>query len=441
MREPQSWGRIPHGEDQLLTLLSGRADSLPTGDGNSTLLPFGQGRSYGDSCLNPGGILLGTRRLNGVISFDRDRGVMRCESGATFEDILRRIVPCGWFLPVAPGTKFISVGGAIANDVHGKNHQGAGTFGRHVTRFELLRSDGTRRLCSQSENPSWFAATIGGLGLTGLITWAEFQLKRIESSDIEMETVKFRNLDEFFEVSRRSDEEFEHTVAWVDCAATAARLGRGLFMRGRHAGSGRGLFPSRKNRLELPLDAPGFVTSPPAMRLFNAAHYHGGPARIEKRVVHYERFFYPLDAIGRLNRIYGTRGFFQYQCVVPFDGDGGAVKALIGEISMTGGGSFSSILKNFGDIKSPGMLSFPRKGVTLAVDFPNRGRETLDLLERLDTIVRECRGAVYPAKDARMSAESFDAYFPNWKQWVQYKDPLFSSGFWRRVTRKTASGE
>lgn len=441
MSGPQSWGRFPPCEDQILQLLQWRSDPLPVVDGERTLLPFGQGRSYGDCCLNPGGILLGTERLNRFILFDRERGLLRCESGVTFEEILRWIVPCGWFLPVTPGTKFISVGGAIANDVHGKNHHEAGTFGRHVICFELLRSDGTRLVCSQDENLQWYAATIGGLGLTGLITWAEFQLKRIESAEIDVETLRFATLDEFFDISRRSDKDFEYTVAWVDCLATGHGMGKGLFMRGRHAGAGWGKGPvsSGEKLFTMPMDAPSFLLHPLTIRLFNTAYYYCRSSRPAKQIGHYNSFFYPLDTIGRWNRIYGSRGFFQYQCVVPSDGDRAAIKAVFKEISSAGAGSFLAVIKVFGDITSPGMLSFPRKGVTLALDFPNRGQSTLELLERLDAIVRECRGAVYPAKDARMSPESFDVYFPNWRQWIRYMDPRFSSGFWRRVTGETAS--
>jgi len=209
-----------------------------------SLLPYGNGRSYGDSCLNDGGALLHTRGLDRFIAFDPTTGMLRCEAGVLLSEILELIVPQGWFLPVTPGTRFVTVGGAIANDVHGKNHHRAGTFGAWIRGFELLRSDGSRHRCSPTENPDWFAATVGGLGLTGLITWAEIQLRRIANPWIASETIRFggleeffavSGLEEFFAVSAASDRDYEYTVAWLDCTSRGAALGRGLFMRGNHA--------------------------------------------------------------------------------------------------------------------------------------------------------------------------------------------------------------
>ena len=222
------------------------------------MLPFGMGRSYGDCCLNDGGVLLNTAGMSRVSSgLIRGQGLIRCEAGISLEDILKFTVPQGWFLPVTPGTKFITLGGATANDVHGKNHHRVGTFGRHIRRLELLRSDGRRLICSPEENPEWFAATIGGLGLTGLITWVEFSLRKIASAMIEMETIKFQNLDDFFEITVESDQRFEHTVAWVDCLSRGDALGRGIFMRGNHASASAGpLTTHQPPRLNVPFDFP-----------------------------------------------------------------------------------------------------------------------------------------------------------------------------------------
>lgn len=436
MQSFQSWGRYPPARQSILQL-RWASDALPLpATGGVTLLPYGQGRSYGDSCLNDGGTLLLTQGLDRFIHFDRDGGLLRCEAGVTLAEILRLIIPQGWFLPVTPGTQFVSVGGAIANDVHGKNHHRAGTFGCHVTRFELLRSDGRRLVCSPQENAEWFAATVGGLGLTGLITWAEIRLRPIANPFIATETIRFANLDEFFELSAAAEADYEYTVAWLDCLASGRRFGRGLFMRGNHAAqqlSGLPPVSKPKNR-PFPFDAPNWMLNNLSIRAFNLAYYHRQRSKTASSLSHFAPFFYPLDAILAWNRIYGRRGFLQYQCVVPDDSGHTVIRSILEKIVASGQGSFLSVLKTFGDVPSPGLLSFPRKGVTLALDFPMRGAGTLELLNELDVIVRQAGGAVYPAKDARMSPESFQAYYPRWQEFSQYIDPEFSSSFWRRVT-------
>lgn len=436
MRTYQSWGRYPQAQQNAVQL-RWVADSLPQAAAqDDTLLPYGQGRSYGDSCLNNGGTLLLTDKLDRFIHFDRAEGLLRCEAGVTLADILRLIVPQGWFLPVTPGTKFVSVGGAIANDVHGKNHHRAGTFGCHVTRFELLRSDGSRLLCSPQKNAEWFAATVGGLGLTGLITWAEIRLKPIANPFISTGTIRFANLDEFFELTAAAEADYEYTVAWLDCLAGGRRFGRGLLMRGNHAApqlSGLPCIHEPQGR-SFPVNAPNWILNKLSIRSFNFAYYHRRRSKTVNGLSHFASFFYPLDALSSWNRIYGRRGFLQYQCVVPDDGGHTAIRSILEKIVTSGQGSFLSVLKTFGDIPSPGILSFPRKGVTLALDFPMRGAGTLALLDGLDAIVRQAGGRVYPAKDARMSPETFRSYYPQWHEFSRYIDPRFSSSFWRRVT-------
>lgn len=431
----QSWGRYPLARHEAQAVLS-RTDELPAAPGGRTSLPFGQGRSYGDSCLNDGGAVISTAQLNHFIDFDRARGILRCEAGVTLEQILQLVVPQGWFLPVTPGTKYVSVGGAIANDVHGKNHHRTGTFGRHVRRFELLRSGGRRMTCSAVDNAAWFGATVGGLGLTGLIVWAEIQLKPIANPWLDVETIKFNDLKTFFALAEESEDDYEYTVAWVDCLAHRGNLGRGHFIRANHAPAQLGHAPAiaRAKHLAMPLDLPAFALNRWSVRAFNTLYFHRQRAARRRAIVHYEPFFYPLDAIRDWNRIYGRRGFVQYQCVVPYSDQGRAITEILQTIANSRMGSFLSVLKTFGDLPSPGLLSFPRKGVTLALDFPYRGDSTLALLEGLDKITRESGGAVYPAKDARMSALSFQTYFPQWRSFTKYIDPNFSSSFWRRVT-------
>lgn len=434
--ELESWGRYPHTRC-IPHSTCWRTDPLPKTNGK-TILPYGLGRSYGDCCLNDGGVSLQTRWMNKFISFDKSTGVLSCEGGTTLDQILQLTVPCGWFLPTTPGTKFVTVGGAIANDVHGKNHHRAGTFGCHVRRFELRRSDGETLICSTGENPEWFQATIGGLGLTGLITWATFQLRAIDSSFISMESIKFGNLTEFFAISEDSDRDFEYTVAWIDALARGANLGRGIFMRGNHAAktSTHGLAVHGKQKLEIPVDAPNFLLNPVTVRGFNFAYYQKQQTKVKRSVTHYDPFFYPLDAIGKWNRIYGRRGFFQYQSLVPFTDGPEVSREMLSRIGRSGQASFLTVLKTFGRVSSPGILSFPRPGITLALDFPNNGQSTVKLFAELDEIVRNAGGRIYPAKDARMSAQDFQDAYSQWGFFARYIDPHFSSSFWRRVTKQ-----
>ncbi len=428
-----SWGRIPR-VTQIPLGLNSRSAPLPP-RGAHTMLPHGLGRSYGDSCLNDGGALLLTRGLDRWISFDEASGVLRCEAGVSLAEILALCVPKGWFLPVTPGTKFVTVGGAIANDVHGKNHHRAGTFGRHTRCFELLRSDGSRRLCSRGDNATWFRATVGGLGLTGLITWAEIQLQRIHNPLIDSEKVRFRNLAEFVDLAQASDKDFAYTVAWVDCLAAGENLGRGIFMRGNHAGPEAVAAKKRRKLppLPVPFDAPGFLLNQQTVRAFNTLYAKTLKGDRHRGFEHYEPFFYPLDGLANWNRLYGKRGFFQHQCVVPLDGHGGPIKEILRTIAESGQASFLAVLKLFGDLPPEGLLSFPRPGITLALDFPNRGTSTRELMDRLDHIVAGNGGALYPAKDARMSGAHFRQFFPALDHFQPFIDPAFSSSFWRRV--------
>src|SRR5512139_10694 len=433
----ESWGRYPRVK-QSAVRLNWRTEPLPLAqDRGLTYLPFGNGRSYGDSCLNDGGVLLDARGLNRLIAFDPSTGILRCEAGVLLGDILALVVPHGWFLPVIPGTRFVTVGGAIANDIHGKNHRSVGTFGCHVRRFELLRSDGERLTCSPEENLELFGATIGGLGLTGVILWAEIALKRILSPAMTVETLPFADLEGFFELSAESEDAFEYTVAWIDCLARGSHLGRGLFIRANQAAS-----PSREQpkisqrQFSIPVDLSiGFINRL-SVRVFNSLHYRKYRKARSPDLVHYEPFFFPLDGIRNWNRLYGARGFLQHQCVVPHRDGKQAIREILRLTVAAGMESFFGVLKVFGDRSSPGVLSFPRPGITLALDFPNYGANTFHLLEQFDRIVVSAGGAIYPAKDARMSATCFKRCFPRWETLERFRDPRFSSSFWRRVTQE-----
>lgn len=260
-RTLESWGRFPKATQSAVDLFW-ITEPPPFSAIQGSMLPYGKGRSYGDVCLNDAGVLLLTAGLDHFISFDVETGLLRCEAGVTLDAVLRLAVPRGWFLPVTPGTKFVTVGGAVANDVHGKNHHLMGTFGEHVRAFEILRSDGQRLLCSKSQNVEMFRATIGGLGLTGLMLWVEFQLERINNPFIAVEEIQYRNLDEFFALAEESERSFEYTVAWVDCLARGPKLGRGVFMRGNDAAQQQGAALPRikdKKQIVFPFDAPNFL--------------------------------------------------------------------------------------------------------------------------------------------------------------------------------------
>jgi FAD/FMN-containing dehydrogenase len=431
----ESWGRYPTAEHEAINL-RWRDEQLPIPDTVERLaLPYGNGRSYGDVCLNDGGLLFDCRGLDRLIAFDTDNGILRCEAGALLADILALSVPHGWFLPVTPGTQFVTVGGAIANDVHGKNHHRNGTFGCHIRQFELLRTDGTRLLCSPQQNTDWFAATIAGLGLTGVIMWAEIQLYPVRGAVLIQETVQFGNLGEFLALSDASDSKFEYTAGWVDCLGRGGDLGRGLFIRANHGDADAGrLRQVPKRHVSMPFVAPAALVNVWSVRLFNAMYYRAHLIRRKPEQRHYSDFLYPLDRIHHWNRIYGRRGFMQYQCVVPRKNAVDAIAEMMLLIASARAGSFFSVIKIFGDKASPGLLSFPKPGATLALDFPNRGASTLQLLDELDVVTRQAGGAVYAAKDSRMSAESFQAYYPQWRRLIPFIDPRLSSGFWRRVT-------
>jgi hypothetical protein len=386
------------------------------------------GRSLGDSCLNDGNALLVTLGLNRVIEFDPNQGRLVAEAGVTLDAILHLVLTHGWFLPVTPGTRFVSLGGAVANDVHGKNHHGAATFGRHVIRFQLRRSDGSRMICSSTENPDWFRATVGGLGLTGLIEWVELQLKPVANSWIDSETIRYGNVEEFHALNAESTEKFEYIVAWVDSFPTR-ELGRGLFMRGNHnrdPGRTERKAPSAP-KVKVPFVLPVSLLNPWTLQAFNMAYYWAKP-RHKVETVPLGPFFYPLDGIGAYHRLYGPGGMVQWQGLVP---SREAARAVLSS-AMRLGGSFLTVMKVMGDHEPCGLLSFSGPGITIALDFPYSTR-LLEKLPQLDEIVAEAGGRIYPAKDARMSGRNFRRFYPHWEKLLPYIDPRFSSSFWRRV--------
>lgn len=432
MRVMQSWGRL--NADLHKVVLLDRPDAVAQAiqdDGPG--IAYGNGRSYGDICLNPGGVLWHTRGLDRLCSWNAASGTLICEAGVLLRDIQRIFVPQGWMLPVTPGTQLITVGGAIANDVHGKNHHAFGSFGDHVNRLWLVRTDGQLLVCGKDLSQDWLAATIGGLGLTGVIVKAEIQLRRVHGPWLDTENIAFQDLEEFFTLADGSEAAWEQTVSWIDCL-TRNRT-RGIFMRANPSLATLGPQPRHGTR-RVYATPPFSLVNRLTLKPFNSIYYHLKRWHAGRAVVHYEPFSYPLDGVLEWNRMYGPAGFYQYQSVVPRNVGLDATRSMLGEISRSGEGSFLAVLKTFGDRRAPGMLSFARPGVTLALDFPNRHANTLRLFARLDAIVREAGGAIYPAKDARMPREMFEVGYSQLPAFAPFRDPGITSSMSRRLFGK-----
>ncbi len=431
----RSWGRVsrqpaalarPRHQDEAVQA----ARSLNMGRPG---LAVGLGRSYGDSGLNSDNRVLAMDGMDRILAFDPERRLLTAEAGASLSDLLKVLVPRGYFLPTTPGSRFVTLGGAVANDVHGKNHHQAGAFGASVESVALARTDGEVRIASRTQHPELFAATLGGLGLTGVMLWVQFRVEPIESAYLDQEIAPYGDLDDFFALANESVAGWDHTVAWIDCLARGRSLGRGVFSRARFRGDGDFDVHADRQKLQVPLEAPGFLLNGVSIASFNRAYYALQQSKAGLSRVHYEPFFYPLDGIGAWNKLYGARGFYQYQSVVPVTDARAATREMLEEIARSGQGSFLAVLKTFGPEKSPGMLSFPMEGVTLALDFPNKGAKTLALFERLDAIVADAGGRLYPAKDGRMSALMFRRGYPRLAEFEAHLDPGLSSDFWRRV--------
>lgn len=424
-----AWGKL-NAYEHAVCELTNRMRAPQQMQQHKLGIAYGMGRSYGDVCLNPEGILWKTTGLDHYIAFDPDNGLLTCEAGVLLRDIQRLIIPRGWILPVTPGTQLITVGGAIANDVHGKNHHVLGSFGDHVKRLKLVRTDGEIIECGPDLRPDWFAATIGGIGLTGVIVEATLELRRAAGPWLDTENVPYANLDAFFELADSSEANWEHTVSWIDCICGGGK--RGIFMRGNPSPDTE-IPRASGHKLKVPFEPPLSMVNRLTLRPFNMVYYRLQALQSGKKRAHYEPFFYPLDNILEWNRIYGPRGFFQYQSVVPREGGQEAVQAMLHEIARSGDGSFLGVLKTFGNHQPLGMLSFPQPGVTLALDFPNKGERTLKLFERLDSVVREAGGRLYLAKDARMPRDLFEAGYPRIEEFLKYRDPGISSALSRRL--------
>lgn len=437
------WGRYPLSESDIyrpekITELT----SVVTGNATS-LIARGAGRAYGDAALNDQNRVVDLTRLNRMLSFDATTGLLRCESGVTIAEIIDVFLPRGFFPPVTPGTRFVTLGGSIAADVHGKNHHRDSSLASHVTNFDLMLASGEVRRCSREENADLFWATVGGMGLTGVVLELELRLRRVESAYLEGELIRVANIDAAIEAFESNDLRYDNSVAWIDCNSRKSALGRSVLSVGNFATLD--LLPRNLAQDPLttvprlsplvPFDFPGFTLNSLTIKGFNAAIFGTHPSTTAPKFFNWDSFFYPLDSIRNWNRIYGKRGFVQYQCVWPPAESRAGMIELLEAISRSGRGSFLAVLKKFG--AQEGLLSFPMPGYTIALDFPVSDG-LLQFLDSLDAMVLKRGGRVYLAKDARMSQEIFRAMYPNLAKWQAAKaiaDPnnRFSSSLSRRL--------
>lgn len=410
MTKLTSWGKHPIIDANIISPHKQDLTSL-----NIEGIARGLGRSYGDSALSEQVIEL--KKLAYFIGFDEKEGLLHCEAGVTLDEILKVFVPKGWFLSVTPGTKFVTVGGAIASDVHGKNHHIEGSFSDHVESFLLVQKD-TLLTCSRDENSDLFHATCGGMGLTGIITEATFKLKAIKSAYINQKTVKAKNLDMALKLFDKY-EDYTYSVAWIDCLSTGDNLGRSLLMLGEHALSGE-LKPHQDGKLNMPCDMPSFLLNKYTIQAFNSAYFNKQLRAEINNTVHYEPFFYPLDGINNWNRMYGKKGFTQYQFVIPMEAGKEGLTEILNAIAESKQGSFLAVLKVFGN-GNKNLLSFPMRGYTLALDFKLNDK-LFELLDRLDIIVRKYDGRLYLSKDVRMSEYMFKTSYPQWEEFQKLRE-------------------
>ncbi len=430
-RKISGWGLYPEVEAEVF-MVKKRDELMEKISSVQNIIARGLGRSYGDSSLNDH--VLDFSKYDFFLGFDSEKGILKVTSGVTLDEILQFAIPRGFFLKITPGTRFITVGGAIASNVHGKNHHKDGSFSSCVRSFRIIVGNGEILECSREENSDLFWYTFGGMGLTGIILEAEIELKRINSVKINYMGIRARNLDEVFKLFEENAD-YTYSVAWIDCLKGGKSLGRSILMLGEHADDGN-LTLMDKKEIAVPFFFPSFVLNKFTVKTFNSLYYLKQIKKKLERKMDFDKFFYPLDSILEWNKMYGKRGFFQYQFVLPEDRSFDGLKEILEEISGSGYGSFLAVLKLFGEEEAP--FSFPMKGYTLALDFP-LSEETLQLAEKLDKIVLKYGGRHYLSKDSRMSGDVFkEEYSRALKSFLKVKekyDPKekFSSIQWRRL--------
>ena len=424
------WGRYPSMEASIVSPASEEAlrevlrRARAQGD---RLIARGCGRGYGDCALAP--VSLDMRAFDTLSAFDNNTGYLRCLAGVTLDDLLRVFLPRGWGIPVSPGTRFVTLGGAVASDVHGKNHHKEGSFASHVRDLRVMLANGTIVSCSRGKNAELFHAVCGGMGLLGVVVELTLRLKRVPSAFMRQTSHRARNLFELTDMLEQGAET-TYSVAWIDCLARGSSLGRGVLFLAEHAEKA-GWRTQEKGRVSVPMNAPSFLLNPLSIRAFNALYYGCRSRHAVERIVAYDKFFYPLDGIRHWNRLYGKRGFLQYQCLVPKKDGHGIVREILERVAASRQGSFLAVLKAMGRGIALSPLSFPQEGYTLALDFQNNAR-VFALLESLDALVHAVGGRVYLTKDARMSKKNFRKGYPRWKEFCALRreveaDTLFAS--------------
>ena len=434
------WGRNPVASalacrPERLSAAAAAVNEHPS-DG---LLAYGGGRSYGDAALLDDGHIILTERLDRILDFDADQGVLVCEPGVSIRDAQAVLIPRGFSLPAVPGTGYATIGGAVANDIHGKNHDRHGSFGDHVDWLELLHADGAVRRISPTDDPELFAATIGGLGLTGVIVTVCVRLLPAPSNAVDVTERRVRDLAHYFELLAEAQAQATYSVGWIDALSSGGKLGRGILETAEP--SPDGVAPKRVRSRRIPIDVPGVFLNRASMSLFNEFYYRRIPSAGRTGRVSLDRFSHPLDAIQDWNRLYGSAGFRQFQCVIP-EADGLAgIRRLLEAIAESGAASFLAVLKTMGG-EGRGYLSFPMRGFTLALDFPERPA-TRDVLGRLEAITLEHGGRIYLAKDSCLSPEGFARMYPaldKFRQVLDRVDPdgLFTSDMARRLNIRGA---
>ena len=408
------WGRSSHASSTVIEPTTRQEVLAALHECNGTkVLARGGGRSYGDAALNAGGCVIRTTKMQAIRSFDRASGTIELDPGVTFGDLLRHCAGSGWIAPVTPGTQFATIAGAIANDVHGKNHDADGSIGDHVLWLDLVLPDGSVRRVDRSNDPELFAATIGGIGLTGIITGVGLRMLAIPSTTLRVRERRVDSLDEYLDVLQEARTRYRYSVGWIDGVATGRRLGRGILETAEHIEDPTA---SRRSRapVRMPVDLPGGAINAWTVGLFNRLYFRRIRAAGRERNLDLETFFYPLDAILDWNRIYGRRGFVQFQCVIPDSEARRALHELLGAIVASGRASFLAVIKTLGSAGA-GFLSFPVRGITLALDFP-LAQGTHELLDRLHSITVDHGGRIYLAKDSCVSARHLRQMYPRVEQ-------------------------
>ncbi len=416
----------PRSADEVAALMKGVSAA--------GVIARGLGRSYNNAAQNDGGLVLSMAGMTDVLSFDQASGVVTCEAGVSLEQLMVRLLPAGWFVPVSPGTRQVTVGGAIAADVHGKNHHSAGSFARHVLSFDLLTADGDVRTVTPESDADLFWGTAGGMGLTGIILRATIAMKPVETSRLIVDTVRTANIDDTMAYLASTDKDYDYTVAWTDCLAGRGSLGRSVITSGDFATIGEVRYRNRARPLEFkpsalvgaPPVVPSGLVNARTVALLNEAWFRKAPRRRTGEIQTIGRFFHPLDGIRNWNRVYGPAGFRQYQYVVPFGAED-VVRRSLERISALRAPSFVTVLKRFGE-GDQGMLSFPMPGWTLALDFPSRTPWLSQLLGELDELVLEAGGRLYLAKDSRIPAELMPRMYPRYEDFRRLRAEIDPAG-------------